>query len=289
MSTHLYFQVSLTPYLIHSSLIHESDNYPRDFFVKVKRSESAVNQKAHQKALKMIKEICQDKLVEAFVRLYGISNLDETLFQTFLRKYKFETNDEDLTLQQIIDTALFQKWEQFYMFTIETAPSCEACRHHESGQKEHMEPGGCLYDPYIEELDDRKYFNRDLEVLTLDGEYNAWPDFTFDELKKQSREVISDILYARGLKRDADTSALWDPYLSDFDYDRFSKILPPQINSGEKESTMTWVDGIYCGVSVKVFPVNFGGKFMFRIDLQDENDIRNNAIFKYVRLFYSEF
>jgi hypothetical protein len=75
-----------------------------------------------------------------------------------------------------------------------------------------------------------------------------WPPYTFNELKNLSEDQVKKLLQFRGLKKSAQRSALWCPYIEDFDF---------------SENSYEWIDGTYEGVYVMIYNMSFGGKFAF--------------------------
>lgn len=93
-------------------------------------------------ATKRIREICKNIIIS----IYGGNIEDLDALKTFLSLRGHDTNIEDTTLDDIINTALYFQFDQIYeIIHIERASNCEACRLEEPGQLAHMSLGGCLY------------------------------------------------------------------------------------------------------------------------------------------------
>jgi hypothetical protein len=117
----------------------------RSFFIRHKKDSYPV-----KKAFKVIKEISKDLLLSSYEGnlsvVDGTFRLETSELKFFLASEGYETNIEDLSVDQILETALTKYFEHIYVITsIKPASNCEACRLKEGGQASHMEEGGCLY------------------------------------------------------------------------------------------------------------------------------------------------
>lgn len=112
------------------------------FFVRTSKPE-----KIQMKALKRIREICGTNLLDSFCAQNGFRyKANEMEFKDFLTRNGFRTNIEDDIFDDIIDTALLERYQDIYnIISIEQTSNCEACRLELPGQRAHMEIGGCLY------------------------------------------------------------------------------------------------------------------------------------------------
>lgn len=128
------------------------------FFVRISRAENneilcssadvrSNSEKCIQKALKRIKDVCATNLLDSFCSQDKCKyKANEMEFKDFLTRNGFHTNIEDDTFDDIIDTALLERYQDMYnIISIEQTSNCEACRLEEPGQRAHMITGGCLY------------------------------------------------------------------------------------------------------------------------------------------------
>lgn len=142
VSQSVWYKVWINPYL--PPLWLKDRCVPTSFFLETSASESCFVSKVKE----MIKKICRTMVLTAYPG--AIDNLDG--LKAFLRSKGHSTSVEDMTVDDVINTALCFQYDQIYeIISIVRTSNCEACRYEVSGQLPHMKPGGCLYTPGVED------------------------------------------------------------------------------------------------------------------------------------------